>query len=168
MEHFYHCKSLWINHDYERTPMCMWACAHAWLATLRCFVLAPQPLLNTPHPPTSLPFYRVFFMLSWRSASPRGRHRHCHRFFFSPTHPSSIMLKFFSFFWCGHFQNEIFYKWTISVVTVKRTGRRIERRDQCDWISPTKPQSVITSFYGSAEQDLKWLIAVCRGKLFVQ
>lgn len=167
MEHFYHCKSLWINHDYERTPMSMWACAHARLATPpRCFVLAPQPLLTPPPPPPSSFYTFVFHVvitLGFPALPPSPS------IFFFP-HPSIINYAslFFFFFGAVTFKMKSFRNERLVPCTVKRTGRRMERRDQCDWISPTKPQSVITSFYGSAEQELKWLIAVCRGKLFAQ
>lgn len=105
MEHFYHCKSLWINHDYERTPMCMWACAHACLATPRCFFLAAQPLLNGPHHPTSRPFYRVFSCCH-RARLPRA----AIDFFFSPPIHHPLCLSFCFFFGAVTFKMKSFIK----------------------------------------------------------
>lgn len=49
MEHFYHCKSLWINHDYERTLVyvCVCVCASSVHVCLPICVLPTQPCIST-------------------------------------------------------------------------------------------------------------------------
>lgn len=133
MEHFYHCKRLWISHDYEPTPvMCVYVCMCA-VKSVVCtsvhFVSAQKVCVIMKRS-----FYRLF-MLSPHLASPRH-----HRFCSPPSHLSSIIPKSAAVIpKMKSFVNE----WL--VLPHWKTNNRTHR-NQCNWITATKSKESLFHF----------------------
>lgn len=150
--------SLWINYNYECVPMCMCMSGRArMLANMYTSLVLVHEcadcLRDTGPFLLKGPFTGFSYCL------------HSQRYNWlppPPPHLSSISLKSAAVtLKVKSFVNE----WLLQPHW--KANKRMKHWNQCHWITLTKPQSVLTSFYGSIEQELnRQIIVIYWCKLF--